>query len=81
MKSEMNSMPYSLLHGRASIALATALLAACTVGPDYQRPQAPDTKAYTSEPLASLQDGKGQQLVPGQNPAADWWRGFPTAAL
>ena len=81
MKSEMTSMPSSLLHGRASIALAAALLAACTVGPDYQRPQAPDTKAYTSEPLASLRDGSGQQLAPGQDPAADWWSGFHSAAL
>ncbi len=81
MKSEMNSMPFSLLPGRASIALAAALLAACTVGPDYQRPQAPDTKAYASEPLASLQDSSGQQLAPGQNPAADWWSGFHSAEL
>jgi len=81
MKSEMKSMPSSSRLGRACIAVAAALLAACTVGPDYQRPQAPETTAYTSEPLASLHDGSGQKLAPGSNPDADWWSGFHSAAL
>ena len=81
MESKMNTTASSHAPGRALALIGAALLAACTVGPDYQRPQAPDTKAYTSEALASLQDGSGQQLAPGQNPAADWWSGFHSAAL
>ena len=83
MKSEMNTMPFTSLPARAGLVVAAALLTACTVGPDYQRPAAPDTKAYTdtSEPLASLHDGSGQQLAAGQNPDANWWSGFHSAAL
>lgn len=81
MESKMNTTASSHAPGRALALIGAAVLAACTVGPDFQRPQAPDTKAYTSEPLASLQDGSGQQLAAGQNPTVDWWNGFHSAAL
>src|SRR5882757_4318931 len=79
MNSGMNAIEFPSL--RSSLLLAAVLLAACTVGPDYVRPPAPATSGYTSEPLASLQDGSGQQLSPGQNPDADWWSGFHSTAL
>lgn len=72
--------PLSPRARHAAVFGAALLLGACSVGPDYQRPAAPQDSAYTSEPLASLQPG-GQQLAPGQNPGADWWSGFHNAAL
>ncbi|MFI4980091.1 MAG: efflux transporter outer membrane subunit [Nevskiales bacterium] len=77
----MKSRTSLITASRGAIFSAAALLAACTVGPDYQRPQAPDTQAYTNEALTSLQDGSGQQLAAGQNPDAAWWTGFHSADL
>ncbi|HEX4596835.1 MAG TPA: efflux transporter outer membrane subunit, partial [Burkholderiaceae bacterium] len=57
-----------------------SLLAACTVGPDFRRPDAPTTDAYTREPLDNLAVG-GQRLVSGQSPAPEWWGAFESDAL
>ncbi|HEY4039974.1 MAG TPA: efflux transporter outer membrane subunit, partial [Burkholderiaceae bacterium] len=57
-----------------------SLLAACTVGPDFRRPDASTSDVYTREPLANLGVG-GQRLVSGQNPAPDWWGAFESDAL
>src|ERR1700693_1412059 len=54
--------------------LATAGLSSCAVGPDFHRPAAPQTDRYTLQPLA-------QSLVAGQNPPADWWKGFGSSAI
>ena len=63
-------------------AAATLLLGACTVGPDFQRPDAQAPAAYTAaaEPLDSLAGG-GQRLASGTNPAADWWSLFGSPEL
>ena len=75
-----NAKPLFPQARRAAVFGAAVLLAACTVGPDYQRPAAPRDQAYTSEPLDNLPQG-GQQLAPGQDPGADWWSGFHNPAL
>lgn len=61
---------------------AGTLLNACTVGPDFQRPDAQAPAAYTDskETLDAL-PGSGQQLVSDQNPAADWWSLFGSPEL
>lgn len=66
--------------------IATALLtlvAGCSVGPDFARPDAPGSKseAYGKDALTHLASGNEQQLAPGQNPAADWWTSFNSPAL
>jgi NodT family efflux transporter outer membrane factor (OMF) lipoprotein len=61
--------------------LASALLAACAVSPDYQRPATTRATLYSEEPLENLQSGGEQQLLRGQNPAADWWTQFHSDAL
>jgi NodT family efflux transporter outer membrane factor (OMF) lipoprotein len=62
--------------------LASALLAACAVSPDYQRPTTSTASVYADESLSNLQSGNGEQtLVSGQNPAADWWKEFHSDAL
>lgn len=50
-----------------------AILPACTVGPDYQRPSM-NLPSQWSEPLPKSQDAKPQDL-------ARWWRGFNDAKL
>lgn len=63
--------------------LLLAMLAGCSVGPDFVRPQAPGSKSdvYSKEALTHLSGDNDQQLVPGQNPAADWWTSFNSPAL
>lgn len=56
------------------------LLGACTVGPDYRRPDTPAPAVYTGESLDSLQHSE-QQLAAGQSPAADWWSLFASPEL
>ncbi|MGH8539219.1 MAG: efflux transporter outer membrane subunit, partial [Stenotrophobium sp.] len=73
--------PSNRIFTAASAPVLALLMAGCSVGPDYARPQAPATRAYTAQPLSNLSGGSGQQLVPGQNPATDWWTLFESPAL
>ena len=61
-------------------AAAAALLAACAVGPDYQRPSAPVPAAYKEAPTAAgatwLPAAPADTLARG-----DWWRLFGDADL
>src|SRR5690606_8852574 len=57
-------------------ALATCLLGACAVGPDFQRPDAPTATRYTSETAEPL-----QRLVYGESAPADWWTLFESEEL
>jgi NodT family efflux transporter outer membrane factor (OMF) lipoprotein len=72
-------LPRSLRRG--AVAAAAALLAACTVGPDFQRPAAPADTAYTGEPLDHLGQAGGQRTRAGTDPAAGWWSGFGSPEL
>lgn len=61
--------------------LATAALAGCTVGPDFQRPAAPTTPAY-------LPPSEQKPAVPGQpkadagpGPSGLWWQAFGSPQL
>ncbi|MCL2656682.1 MAG: efflux transporter outer membrane subunit [Betaproteobacteria bacterium] len=62
--------------------LAIVTLAACTggcaVGPDYQRPPLPETKAYTRTPLTSTAAAAGdvQHFDSGAKVPAQWWQAF-----
>lgn len=65
-----------------SIASSALLLAACAVGPDFKRPDAPATTRYTrdSEPSQAPTDPM-QRLVYGTSPPADWWTLFQSEEL
>ena len=54
---------------------AGPLLAACTVGPDFQKPPAPATTAYTKAPVAA------PGLAMAHDIPADWWTLFHSAPL
>jgi len=70
--------------------LVSALLtlpAGCAVGPDFERPPAPEAKGYSPEPLpadtASAQIGGGgaQHFVEGQDIPGQWWELFHSKPL
>lgn len=73
----------------ASVSVA-AVLTGCAVGPDFQRPDAPDVTAYTAEPLPDatasgeaedLPAGGSQRFMMGSDVSADWWTLFQSDAL
>ncbi|WP_059414379.1 efflux transporter outer membrane subunit [Cupriavidus basilensis] len=61
--------------------------AGCAVGPDFQRPLAPDTGRYTSTAMpaetasAATDGGQAQQFAPGQEVPAQWWTMFGSSEL
>jgi len=68
--------------------LMACLLAACAVGPDFQRPAAPGGgDSYTPAPMpaetvsAPGLGGQAQRFVPGQDIPAQWWSLFQSPAL
>jgi NodT family efflux transporter outer membrane factor (OMF) lipoprotein len=76
------------LPGRGlATAAVLALVAGCTVGPDFHRPAPPAVKGYTREPLpgktasAAIAGGAAQRFVTGLNIPAEWWTLFRSPAL
>lgn len=69
------------------IILAGLLLAGCAVGPDFRRPDAPETKSYTAGPLAErtaaapVAGGESQRFVTGKAIAQAWWEVFQCPEL
>jgi NodT family efflux transporter outer membrane factor (OMF) lipoprotein len=66
---------------------AGAALAACTVGPDYRRPEPPTESRYTAEALpektvsAPVLGGAEQRFVLGHDISAQWWQIYRSPAL
>ncbi len=64
-----------------------ALAAGCAVGPDFQRPAAPDVDGYTPEPLsaettsADVAGGGAQRFVPDRDIPGEWWALFHSKPL
>ena len=72
----------------ATIPLSAALvLAGCAVGPNFKRPEAPQTTSYTAEPLpagttaSAGAAGTPQTYVVGADIPAQWWRLFHSDKL
>jgi len=63
---------------------AALLLCGCTVGPDFQRPEPPDSRSYTRSsielPGAGPADAK-QNLIGGTAVGAQWWELFRSPPL
>ena len=63
------------------------LLAGCAVGPDFQRPAAPEVVGYTSEPLpeqtasVEVHGGEAQRLVQEMDIPGQWWTLFQSKPL
>ena len=67
------------MNRRTSLSLVSAvLLAGCTVGPNFERPQSPTSSDYAA-PLPTSESGPVADL--GQGPQLAWWREFGSAEL
>ena len=77
----------ALVFAGMATGLACNLLAACAVGPDFEKPAAPETNRYTRQPLprettASKSPGGGaQHLVQDLDIPAQWWETFHSRPL
>ena len=66
---------------------ALSLLAGCAVGPDFERPAAPEVKGYAPEPLPAetkstdIPGGAAQHFAEGRDIAAQWWEVFHSEPL
>ena len=66
---------------------AAGLLAGCAVGPDFERPAAPDATRYTREPLgagttsAPVAGGQAQRFVTEMRIPDQWWTLFHSREL
>jgi NodT family efflux transporter outer membrane factor (OMF) lipoprotein len=59
-----------------------AALAACTVGPEFQRPAPPQTDRYVApKATADASAANPQELLLGTSPAMQWWHFFQSDAL
>ncbi len=67
--------------------LALLCVAGCTVGPDFQRPDAPATNIYGAQPVATTAatahsaGGDAQHFTRGGDIPGDWWKLFHSKAL
>ena len=62
---------------RASILCVLAALAACSVGPDFKRPEPPAAERYTSDtPSVEISSAATQHPVFGKEIEGDWWSLF-----
>ncbi|HEV8027027.1 MAG TPA: efflux transporter outer membrane subunit [Stellaceae bacterium] len=74
-------------HSALTLAASAALLVGCEVGPDFQRPAAPQATGYTPEPLpsstaaADTHGGETQLLIAGRDIPGDWWALYRSPAL
>ncbi len=69
---------------RLGMTLCACTLAACTVGPDFVRPTAPDTDHFAAgPPLAATVEvaGQTQRFASATPVPADWWTLFGSAPL
>ena len=62
----------------AALAFGVCGLSACTVGPNFTRPAAPATTAYTAEPEAVAPE---QRIALGRDIAGQWWTLFASQPL
>jgi len=78
------------LHGASAgllAALACLLVGACTVGPNFNRPAAPDVSEYSSQPVSdtvsspTVAGGETQRFARGADIPADWWTLFHSKPL
>ena len=69
------------------LAIGLAALSGCAVGPDFERPAAPDVTGYTSAPLAQqtasadVKGGEAQRFVQGLDIPGQWWTLFHSEPL
>lgn len=71
----------------AWLAAATALLCACSVGPQFSKPAAPDVHGWQADGLptntvsSDVPGGDAQHFLVGQDVSSRWWSVFGNAEL
>ena len=79
------STSHKIFKGHLAVLLATAALAGCAAGPDFQPPAPPTEPVYLPQgaPSAgpSVASGVGQQLELGRTLKADWWKSLGSPEL
>ncbi len=87
MTSPVNNGASRVLRNYAALSLAAALACGCAVGPDFKRPDAPQTDRYTAAPLppktaaSAGPAGTAQTYVNGADIPAQWWTLFHSDKL
>jgi NodT family efflux transporter outer membrane factor (OMF) lipoprotein len=82
-----NAIFFLFLKSAAIAGLVSLALAACAVGPNFQRPETPKTNTYTEKALpektaaAPVAGGDAQHFVLGQDIPSQWWAVFHSDAL
>jgi NodT family efflux transporter outer membrane factor (OMF) lipoprotein len=72
---------------RMAMLVSVSLVAGCTVGPNFTRPDKPPVEGYTPESLmpqtasAASNGGASQQFVPGRDIPGQWWVLFRSEQL
>ena len=66
---------------RLGAAVLAGLLAGCTLGPDFQSPDAPATQAYTAPGEVKTGARGAQAIAMGDKVTAEWWTLFRSPAL
>jgi NodT family efflux transporter outer membrane factor (OMF) lipoprotein len=81
------SLKYKSRALRLLAALASSLICACAVGPNFKKPAAPEVGGYTQSPVAAtvtaanVDGGEAQRFAPGADISADWWTLFHSKPL
>ena len=76
--------PQARLLGAVSL---LAILAGCSVGPDFRKPDAPAVSGYTAAPVSDptgtpgVVAGDSQHFVEAADVSGDWWTRFRSPAL
>jgi NodT family efflux transporter outer membrane factor (OMF) lipoprotein len=85
---EVSSLGNSLrLRALPFTAFALLLTAGCAVGPDFEKPAAPDVSDYSANPLSTtvgsmdVPGGEAQRFAKGMEISGDWWTLFHSRSL
>ena len=72
---------------RLALVLSLLFLAGCSVGPNFNKPVAPNVPAYTPVPVSTtsstpnVQGGEAQQFAKGEDISGEWWTLFHSQPL
>ena len=72
---------FRLLRSATTALAAATMLAGCTVGPNFERPAAPSTTAYTSPSDVVTNPASAPAMAFGAGPRIAWWEAFGSPEL
>lgn len=87
VKGRFSRLPHGSLSALIMSSVTGVVLSACSVGPDFRRPDAPGVETYTLTELPAqtaaspVMGGEAQRFQFGQDIPAEWWSLFHSEAL